>query len=435
METTISNKNKKALFIYYALLLIIMSSWVDIFSSPPMILRMGLFVGIFLPLLFNVWLSPIVLSLFLIVSDCSFAEAVLPKGTYLYILALLSLLFLRKYKNTIPSLNIAVVLLIYTFVINIGCNSSLSSAPLYKSLFFLFVFSLLTIKSNKDYIHFFSYTFIGSSLILSLLLLIFGGRFSHEVGDFESFMWMDANYWSHVIGMGVLAAIFELFNNDETKPIIKLIFIAIIALGIGVVFFVSSRGALMSLFAAIMVYLLASNLKKKYRFLSIVGLAIIVYLIYNFNFMDQMLFRFFEEGTMNTGSGRTDIWLYKMSLFFQTEWYSVLFGLGRGAGSELGADGSIAGYLGYMSTHNDFVSFLIYYGIIGFLMFINLITIPFRHKNNRKIVLCGFVFIIFSLFTIEPFATGNFAWYAFLFYLYVWSQSPLIISSRIIKNS
>ncbi len=436
MYTEISKTNSKALFFYYGILLIIMSSWTDLASSPSVIIRIVFFLGIILPLFQRTWLTPIVLSLFLIVSDNSFAESVLPKGTLLYIIALLALLLVSKNDKKNTPLYITIILLIYVFLVNVinNINSSgattLTSAPLYKSLFFLFIFSFLARRGEKNYYHVFSYSFIAASFMLSLLLLLCGEQFRTDVGEFESFIWMDANYWSNVIGMGVLASFFELYYKRESNVVLRPFLITVIVLGIGVIIFVSSRGALLSLSAALIVLLLLSNIKTRYKVISSIGIITIVYLLYRWSFMDQLLFRLFEEDTFGTGSGRTDIWKYKLGLFFHSDIIHVIFGFGRDNGTALGANGTIAGYSGYMSTHNDFVSFIIYYGIVGFSLFIRLLTVPFRNKNNREVVLCGFVFICVSVFTIEPFATGNFAWFAFLFYLYMWSQSPEAIISK-----
>lgn len=423
--TTDNTVSSKALYCYYGLLLLIMCMWTNTISAAPQLLRLFFLIAVVFPLFaYRKSWTPIILSLFLIISGNSFATSVLPTGEYIYYTIIVVLLLSARKINCLKSQPLTLFLLLYALFVNFVTENTIGMAGLYRSLFFLYAFSYFVRKDDLNYPHKFSYVFVISSLALSLLLLIFRDQFVEEVGDYETYTWKDTNYFCAVIAMGVVAAFIELFRPSTTQNHHRVFLIIVAVIDLLVILLSASRGALLDVAVGFLVLFLFTKVKKWVKILVVASIVIFVYFSYNAGVLDFVLYRLTEEGSMDTGTGRTEIWLYKLLLFFQESPASQIFGLGCEGGRALGANGSIAGYVGLMSTHNDFLSFLLYYGYIGFVAFLVLLFRPLAMSHKKPVVLSGTLFLVCSCFTIEPFAGGNIAWYAFLFYIYIWSQVP-----------
>lgn len=423
--TTYNTASNKSLYVYYVMLLLVMTAWTDQQNSPPQILRFLFLSALVLPLFIykNSW-TPVVFSLFFIVSNNSFASSVLPTDEIIYYFLLVILAQQRKRKNCLDFIPIALFLFVYIYFVNSITNNTIELAYLYLSLFFLFVFSYFIRKTDIKYPHFFSYAFILSSLILSLLFIIFGDQFATEkLGGFEKYTWKDTNYFCGVLSMGVVASLFEVFYPINTKRLNKYFLLSVILVNLFVILQSASRGALSDVAIAFIILFSFTSASKRIKIFVALGVLLAVSIMYQFGTLDFMIFRWTAEESDEIGNGRIVIWMAKLFFFFHGTPLHQLFGYGCEGGRVIGVD-NVASYYGLVSTHNDFLSFLVYYGYIGFLSFLVLLFKPIIKPNNKPIVISGTAFLVTSCFTIEPFAGGNIAWYAFLFYIYIWSQIP-----------
>ena len=392
-------------------------------SAPPMALRASFLIAMFLPLyVYKTEWTPIVLSTFLLVSDNSFATSILPDGHIPYIIIVLILAYRQGKVKHIPIRPIAMILLIYTYIINTITGNTIDRTALYMGYFYLFAFPFFVKKNDEFFPHLFSYAFIVSSLTLSIILALFGAQFARSatLGNYESFTWKDTNYWSNVIAMGVVAALIELYNSRGNKRI-RLFLWGVVATEALVLIVTASRGSILAVAAAFLFLFLSSNANKNTKIYTTIGVVIIVGVLFFSGKMDRLIFRIFEEDTFATGNGRVDIWTAKLEKFFRGDQSHRILGYGTEGGRKLGAEGTL---LGLISTHNDFLSYLCYYGYIGLTLFLVLLYRPLMNikSRNKTVVYSATAFITVSIFTLEPLAGGNIAWFAFLFYIYAWSQ-------------
>ena len=177
----------------------------------------------------------------------------------------------------------------------------------------------------------------------------------------------------------------------------------------------ASRGAVVCVASGIIIITLFSKigLKKK------ISIALLVF--FGIMLMYQLgLFGALEERVMHdedgTGSGRTIIWAYKISLFFEQPMYKLFTGLGYRGGFMLGFDD------GY-GFHNDYVAFFVDYGIIGTILFILFLLYPLfiarKNKKQRAIVTALTVYLILCCTTLEPLSGGRLPFCYLYLFIYI----------------
>ena len=90
--------------------------------------------------------------------------------------------------------------------------------------------------------------------------------------------------------------------------------------------------------------------------------------------------------------------------------FDLLFGIGETASANIGR---------YVSTHNDLVTAMIAYGIIGLLMFLYFIFIyPIvKAKNNKLFVFILLIYMIIECCVLEPFFRGYIVFIMFYFFI------------------
>ena len=134
------------------------------------------------------------------------------------------------------------------------------------------------------------------------------------------------------------------------------------------------------------------------------------------HFLDLLLLRFMsDEGD---AGGRTQIWLPRIHAFlYDFSLIEQLTGIGTYKGMFLATDK----YLGF---HNDYVSTLICYGILGLFCLLSLLWYPIHiSKKYKRFVIATIIYLALSMFTIEPF-TGS-QWGCLYFYIYILTLSQI----------
>lgn len=432
-------KYNKFLILYYLALLMVMVSWTDTEQAPNIALRLMFLFAVVIPpaIVDKSFLAPAVIC-FMAITQNGFAHSYMPETLWYYVVLLFVMfLVLRPFHNFkmptyiwVAFLYVAVVDLITGFAVE-------------KITMTFVVGALLTTfasrHSEKD-INLWSMGFVMMSLVLSSLFLLNRDKFAEAYYSqgLERTTWMDPNYFGMVIGMGTVIALLELVGRKDNivrlkyQTLIKAIYIATVLLSLLTLVLNASRGALLATGAVAIFAIMFSGGKTYLKLISIITILIGIVFIYYNSYYDLLVYRMENENTEG-GNGRVVLWTKKLYAYLDGDFASIIFGNGYQGGLQLG-------FSNKCGTHNDYLSFLIEYGIIGFIMFINMLIRPiihaFRHKSKQFNVTMLMLYLAICCFTIEP-ITGAYVPDLF-FYLYIlliaYSGVGDMTPNRVIKN-
>lgn len=407
------NKNKRLFFqlFYYLQLLIVLLTWQDLDNNPPVILRLCFFGLVVAPLFFweLVFIAP-VFTLFFTLARDNYTPSYLPTEIYTY-LTLLIVLFLYKSRNLskdkIPIW--IIVFLPYVFFANL--IDSLN--PQYVTGMFLAVILLIRLGAVNDSSStcFLSYAIIAAGLIISIYYIIHGQELSIYtwVGteQVERLGLKDINYSACVIALSVISAMIYLLSNKIAHWWEKYIIIGIIIVMIYSLIINASRTSLLAVAVSSLFLLLLSNAKLWTKLLILLFFIGGISEAYQMGLLDFAMARFqYDDGT---GTGRVLIWNHAYHRFIQSpSIINILFGYGYVSGRELVHPLNTA-------FHNDFLAFLVEYGIFGLILFLSFFFYPLHKskKENRKQVIAALLSLFVICTTLEPFAAGRWLYYGF----------------------
>ncbi len=418
-------------YLYYAVLILILTSWRSQDTAPNVVLRLFFLAAVILPVFFSFknWF-PAVIACFVAMTEYGFAYSYMPTMYYYYAgLAVLALIIMQKPKQEHPSF--LFFFLIYTFLIDFIYTFRIGN--IHYCLFIIISFCL-TIplsegKGVRDVTNCLSLAFAVNTLVLSLFFLFMREDFAVAYGgygsDLERTLWTDPNYFGMILGMGVTSSIIRLFRGDQRGSWSKMFFIAVIVIAIPTLILNASRGALLAVGLSSIVALFFSR-QKMYMKIGM-GIAIIVFLIYLFNndYFELLEYRLGEDE--GTGSGRITIWLNKWKAFTTgSNPLQLLFGWGYWGAYSIGSS-RVQGF------HNDFLAFLVGYGIVGFLMFVYLLLKPYfsikKKSSLRVLALIATVYLMANGLTLEPLAQGRLPFWCFYFYIIALSADAKVNTS------
>lgn len=410
-------KNKTLYLLYYLVLMLILVRYSNMQQSPSTIYRFGFLAALVLPLINKVGLFPAIIICALGISYNSYAYMIMPTGIWYYVVlaAGFSLLVLI-HKKSLPKPN----LIFYIALIYIALNDLILQGHLSEMAVVFFIFLLLFNCLEGEDI---GMSIMPMSFILISLAISYWRLFCPEaqinsynlLDDMVQTGWTDPNYLSGALGIGLVLAVRELLNGTKKLLYIALLSITVIGASISILL-LASRGAILSAVFAIAALILVSNNKTSTKVLAIIIAVWFVYILNNNQYLDFVLARFENED--GTGTFRTEIWQSKLTEFFAvdnpTRW---IFGIGQTDAMQLGTymgDSRVA-----ISTHNDFISMLLYYGFIGLFFLIYVLVYPIRkcQKAERPQIIVLILYFALSIMTIEPIAQGNYVFWGFLFYI------------------
>lgn len=408
--------NNKISIIYYLIMLIILVSWSNPESLPPLGLRLAFLFFLIMPLaLQKSRYTALVILTFVVISASSYAVSYMPvDGLYLSVTCLFSALVLG-FKNNSYGLSVPFafnILLVISFFIDFFFSKTITIS--YVWLVVIIISSFLIYKNDSTYFHVATFSFALISIVLSIEFLAVGDEFVRDVhtilGNVDRKGWADPNYFGAVVGMGILISLIEiLFYENNFKQ--KIFYLVTIILSIYTIISIASRGAIVSLIVSFMVLLLFSKIQIKYKLYSFLIVTLFFFVMYQLGFLDLLLLRFVsDEGDLG---GRGYIWETRLSHFFSDlnvfQWF---FGIGREQALTLGT-GRILGF------HNDFISVLVCYGFIGLvcLFFMLISPIIYACKQNKPIVFALVLYLALCMCSIEPFTGGQ--WGCLYFYIYI----------------
>ena len=412
------------LYLYYGFLLLLLCSWMSP-SLPSMKLRMAFFILVLAPLPFTrKSLFPCILSTFVIISTNRSVPSFMPITPEILLTGTLIMLLIgkkwKKKEDEQLSLPVKIrapwllwLLSLYTLGVNLMYSPSMMSISLI-ILIIIFFHGFynsdnIDIRSTE-----LSFSFVIITLVLCLEVLLFGGQFDFtptiEGDELERVSLNDPNYFTCIIGMGVVASLGLLLYKELGKNQ-RLFLYFVILLAFVVSLKVASRGGIIAI---------SGKTNKAAPKIMLLMFAVVI-VLYGLGAFDVLFNRFSgDEGELG---GRQITWAGKWADFMaQASPLNWLIGMGYEPGFALAGD---LGKEGYMGFHNDYFAFFMCYGILGFLLFLMFLLYPIiKYKDPR--VTAGMVFIILAGMTLEPLSSGSLDFYYFYFFLCILGESSLI---------
>ena len=411
MQSLKKDKLLLSLFIMFTVIFELYHVAID--TNPPMVLR-AVYAAIYLVFaVLSPALIPVYTAINLIVErfSCSFGEF-LPNTLLFHILVLVfGLLCLRNRQNvrvrSYDYRNLKWFMLLYVYAIVallLHVNIPSDFSFLINGAFMLVFLHFLSISKDK-YIQ----ALLRYSVIVMFIVCIIGlfnyeslvGDYSTSLGDVDRLDWKDANYFSFFIGMMMLFTLYSI-KMTKSKNQRRLYMLGVLLMMVTMAALIS-RGAIVALAITLIYYY-----RKEFFSLRSLGYLLLVAVavagLYYIGILDGLIMRFMSDD-LQTGSGRTELWMEGIKTFFNKDSSVIAFGAGEGQALKMT-------YLNgqYWSPHNNYLSMLYNYGIVGltiFLIWIGSMFLYFRTRESRAAIL--FVAVIFM--TIFPFSYVSPVWF------------------------
>jgi hypothetical protein len=364
--------------------------------QPPTILRLAVTAGLFLPLIKNFWMAPAVIILFAGLRFNSIAPfGYVPQSwdIYEYLILIIAVLhvFIYKNKRILKFSRSQIFLFIFMFMVDL-----INMQPFSKIfLFILMLFLLYNSIQDRKSLNLVILSFIILTITLSIYYFVFAKEFmvsysfdSHS----ERSTWVDPNYFGLLLGCGVILSSGYIYRsvNIKISIIYKVIFITCITLGFIVIALQASRGAMLAVSIAFIIQLLLSQAKPYMKIIFLLVTIVVVTYLFQSEYFNLLIERVENEGT---DTSRFKIWLSKLS-----EWSENIFNyLGTGFYS------SVTKFRPYnYDCHNEYVSIIINYGIIGISIFVSHIYKLLKERRNRTFIYSITCFILTTFMTLSP---------------------------------
>lgn len=361
---------------------------------PPTIMRLSITMAVFFPLIKYFWLSPAVIILFVGLRFNSVAPfGYIPQTWLIYewTIILIAIIHSVLYKKNyiFKFSNVQIYLLIFIFLIDI-VNFKIFS-PLF--LFVLTLYILYNAIRDRVSFNIAMLSFVILTITLSIYYFLFAEEFlvSYHGSDAERATWVDPNYFGILLGCGIVISVTYLFSSIKLNLSYKIIFISCIIIGFITITLQASRGAMLAIVSALTIQLMFSKIRMINKFIILLVSVTGVIYMFNSGYFTLLIDRVLGD---DTGSGRTGIWAEKLG-----EWSENMMNyLGCGYQSVV-YNFSPKG----IDCHNEFISILINYGIIGAVIVILAIFRLILLKNNRAFIWSTVCFIGVGFMTLSPF--------------------------------
>lgn len=424
----LTKKQNRFLYIYYALLILILATRVDATTEPSLILRLVYILAVIAPTLVLTEVSyPAIISLFFVLTLNGFAYSYMPYNLSLYVIitlvVILIFITIKKQKQNKPIPIFLVIITIYVFSVDLVNGTSGSEIHLFQNNFYCFFlivcFLWIARKNEKVILSQLPLCFAISTIILSILFLIKREQFILDtLGGIDRTGWTDPNYFGMVLGMGTICGLIKLFNIDDWKRISlleKLIYIVVIVLSFPVLLLNASRGAVLSVIVGFVLLFSISKANIIYKVI-VLGLSIAgIYYLYSNQYFDLLLVRM--EADDGTGSNRLTIWRSKISAYSEGNLLQMIFGYGQYKGFRLWNP---------IGFHNDYVGYLVDYGIVGISMLLYMFYYPIsivpKKSKMKPSVIVIIVYLMVCMATLEPFIMGILPYFVFYLYALIMAQ-------------
>lgn len=413
--------NNILLVFYLALMLMMLAGPTD--SAPGTAIRYVFLIAFFAPLLTErKTYLPAILLCFLIVMYNSPVFCPLPYSFDIYILILIIGLFFwgcyRRNRLPIPYVCFFLLLCVMDFI------TEFKIFPVeYVFIICILLFFYLDFSDEKS-IDLFLNSFCISSVVLSIYYFLnfenYLTMYGNESDGLIRSGWIDPNYFSSVIGLGELNAVYLLFKGKNYNIFHKLFLLTTIGISILAEIVIASRGAILATVVAIAFLLLRTKISTKYKVIFILFASALLYFLFTHNVFELLLYRLNNDS--GTGSGRTIIWQKKLEGYLNFNPIEMLFGIGFDPGMRLGF-GEGRGF------HNDFIGFLCCYGLLGLVLFCYALFYPLKRAIHsfRPTIMCFILYLVVICLTLEPFLNGLIAFWAYYLLIVAMSEQSRTI--------
>lgn len=410
---------KKKILLYYLVLFVILLGWKNADTPPAIPLRLAFLVALVFPgLREKNALIPAALICFWGVASNGYAYTYMPYTTYIYTIIVLLAVILNRGKNKPVQLpEKSYLWFFFSFITIVNFCTQFGIDNLSHTLLISILFFYLISEGDQNAINLIECSFIFMTIGISIFSLsareqILLESISYDINS-ERVAWVDPNYLGVQVGMGAVIALFKLFDKQTSSLAIKIISILSIILALPTIFMTGSRGAVLCVAIAFLVLFSVTDTKIWIKLFIIIAIIAFCVYLYTNDYFDLFLERVKNDD--GSGSGRLDIWTKKIDAFnHDGNILNYLFGFGS-----LG--GLMLGYYHYQGFHNDYLSFLCSFGIVGLSLFLYYFFLPYKLVNKKSFtkykVISGLAFLAVSMLTLEPFGLGIFTFYAFIAYL------------------
>ena len=409
----------KYIYIYYLfLLMLLLLRTSDV--VPNTIIRLLYLSVFFLPFLgrYRTLYLPCLVT-FMTVGTYGFAYSYFPYMMGIYMIFSIIYLFFSNSKILdvkIPKIFVFTV--IYIGLINI--IDSGKPQEIFYSIVTILAASYCASSNIEGYIQKMLIAFTIISISLSVVYLLNYENFleAYNANDgMERSGWTDPNYLSCIIGMGVVSSMILLLKKENYSLLIKLYCALVIVLSLLVQLLLASRGGLLCVIASLIVLIVLSNVRMQYKVLTFIVFILFLIWAYVNNYFELLAYRIAND---TGGSGRLVIWTNKLNEFLNLKnplkW---IFGIGYESAYKLASKSTGIGF------HNDFLSILCGYGIIGFSLLVYLMIIrPIKQasKNIRPIVVSLVIYLSLACMTLEPLSAGRLTYFGFFALIVFYSK-------------
>lgn len=390
----------------------------------PLSLRIVMMGLTFAPVVLNVNLLPFSVLCFYGISSSSFCNVLPSTTSYFVIVVLFFYVFIYKRKGQFL-LNSLLVYLYFLLIATLHLDFDISLAWILIALLLADI-----IRDEKGLLTVF-YAFIVVSLFLSILYFVHYGVFIRQYGsnelDLEQSGWINPNSFGAAIGAGAVlsaAYLMRVIELPHTK-LLNIVSIVIVAVSFVAITLNASRGAFAAFVIPVIIMLMTTKTKLWVKIIIAVFAIGFVFWMLNSNMFELLMVRMGDE-TFETGGGRTKVWRMKLSAFFNADnSLYFLIGIGQDGCNNLGR---------LISTHNDFLTSFIAYGIIGFLLFVySVFVYPFKiaSKSNKKTIALLLLYVFTECLVLEPFFRGKI--FVLMYYVFTLKYA-MIYSDYTINN-
>lgn len=409
--------------IIYGVLIFLQCRLTDSTSAPPMIYRIVYWSLAFVPAIIRPGWMPGVVAMLYAISTYGPAYGYMPYDEHWYILfavAAVSLSWKKCSKVHYRIPNSLLLMMLYPFVVEFIYSGKIAS--LSQTVLLIILLMFLSDQNDDNIIEKLSVGLSISTIVLSIQFILMRDQYVYSYeGVLERSSWIDPNYFGMVLCSGVVASMIELVRGNFSSSFLKWLFWGSIIVSVPVMILNASRGAILALAGSAAVLLIFSRIKVFYKILVFFAGTAFLFYLYRSNVFELLIYRM-ENDAFGGGSGRLDIWDAKLRFFFDEGPLRIIFGMGKEDGLRLGAEVMpISTSDGKLGFHNDYLGFLVKYGIVGLVLFIRVLLIPLKsfslYSKKSPIVLSGVVAIALFSFSLEPFSSGGTAYWLFIMYI------------------
>lgn len=415
MTSLLQSRNSRIAALY-SLVLITM-----VFVSKPeqdysMVIRLGLFGAAMLPVFFSREYILFSFTCFYAINSSSFCR-LLPSDEYYYVILIIFAFILSSKSQESVYRMLKAFFAITPFLMLSLVWGDAQEFQLWWTVCLLFI----PLLESEGQLKLLALSFPVASLILSLLYLLNQSYFIFSYSeDMERSNWINPNQFGGIIAVGIVMGIALLLKQFKIRiSKWESIFLLIcVCTSFVVIVLNASRGSFFASTVASLILIFLSDVKYRYKILLITGLFLFAYMLWQSGIFELLVFRM-ESDTAYTAGSRSLIWAEKLNAYTNDLGFlHYLIGVGGRTGAEaIGYSAEIAN----MSTHNDFVTAIVGFGVPCFLYFIYLLCYPFLYmpKGHTRIVFAVItLFVVIECSVLEPMFRGYVTYVMFYIFLY-----------------